>query len=91
MSAPSGKFVLRVPPTLHQHLKEAAEKEGVSLNHIVVSMLAYQLGRKEGEADAQRQRRESVIFTSRRSSSTTTCVSWGCGTIPKQRFYGCCH
>ena len=36
----SGKFLLRVPPYLHQKLAESAEREGVSLNQYLVSLLS---------------------------------------------------
>jgi antitoxin HicB len=36
----SGRFVVRVPRTLHQQLVEAAEQEGVSLNQLINVALA---------------------------------------------------
>jgi predicted HicB family RNase H-like nuclease len=36
----SGKFNLRIPKSLHRRLAEAAEREGVSLNQCVVSLLS---------------------------------------------------
>ena len=39
----SGKFVVRVPKSLHAALAAEAETEGVSLNHLVVAKLAVQL------------------------------------------------
>ncbi|MHB8572945.1 MAG: toxin-antitoxin system HicB family antitoxin [Candidatus Dormibacteria bacterium] len=36
----SGKFLVRVPTTLHAELSRAASKEGVSLNQFVSSILA---------------------------------------------------
>ena len=36
----SGKFVVRVPKSLHKKLVETAEKEGVSLNSLVVKLLS---------------------------------------------------
>jgi antitoxin HicB len=41
---PSGKWVQRVPRSLHQKLARLAEEEGVSLNQLVTGMLAEQLG-----------------------------------------------
>jgi predicted RNase H-like HicB family nuclease len=41
---PSGKWVQRVPRSLHRRLAEQARVEGVSLNQLVTSMLAQQLG-----------------------------------------------
>ena len=36
----SGKFVLRIPKSLHRHLATNAEKEGVSLNQYALYKLA---------------------------------------------------
>ena len=38
----SGKFIVRVPKTLHHRLQLLAQHEGVSLNQLVVSLLAAQ-------------------------------------------------
>jgi antitoxin HicB len=43
---PSGKFVARVPKTVHAKLASQAKAEGVSLNTLVVSLLAEGLGKK---------------------------------------------
>jgi antitoxin HicB len=43
----SGKFVVRVPQTLHADLVRSAEREGVSLNQFVSTTLARSLGRNE--------------------------------------------
>lgn len=40
----SGKFVLRVPPSLHRQLVARAEAEGVSLNLLAVSCLTLGFG-----------------------------------------------
>ncbi len=40
----SGKFVVRVPKTLHRELVEAAEGEGVSLNMYITAALAKAVG-----------------------------------------------
>ena len=47
----SGKFNLRLPRSLHRSLAEAAEREGVSLNQYVVSLLA------RGDVQARLERR----------------------------------
>ncbi len=44
----SGKFVVRVPRTLHRKLDSLAEKEGTSLNQLVVSELSRVVGIAEG-------------------------------------------
>ncbi len=36
----SGKLLLRMPKTLHRHLADAADKEGVSLNQYIVFLLS---------------------------------------------------
>ena len=46
----SGKFVARVPKTVHARLTSRAKAEGVSLNALVLSFIAEGLGRKEGHA-----------------------------------------
>jgi antitoxin HicB len=47
---PSGKWVQRVPRTLHKRLAEAAQREDVSLNQLVTSMLAEALAVKSFSA-----------------------------------------
>ena len=44
----SGKFVARVPKTIHAQLTTRAKSEGVSLNTLVLTFIAQGLGRKEG-------------------------------------------
>lgn len=46
----SGKFIARVPRTVHARLTSRAKAEGVSLNALVLSFIAEGLGRKEGSA-----------------------------------------
>lgn len=41
---PSGKLQLRMPRTLHSQLKVDAERQGVSLNSLIVSLLAGGIG-----------------------------------------------
>lgn len=41
---PSGKWLQRVPRSLHRQLTQMAKKEGVSLNQLVTSMLSQQTG-----------------------------------------------
>ena len=45
----SGKFVVRVPRSLHRELVERAEEEGVSLNQYVNVALARAVGRSGGQ------------------------------------------
>jgi len=44
----SGKWVQRVPKSLHYALAQRAKAEGVSLNQLVLSLIARGLGRREG-------------------------------------------
>jgi antitoxin HicB len=50
----SGKFNVRVPRSLHRKLDEMAEKEGVSLNHYLVSTLSRAVGQVEGHLSRTR-------------------------------------
>jgi len=45
----SGRFVARVPKTVHAQLTTRARAEGVSLNALVLTFVAQGLGRKEGK------------------------------------------
>ena len=46
-SAASGKFPQRVPRSLHAQLIQRAKAEGVSLNTLVVSLVAEGIGRRQ--------------------------------------------
>ncbi len=46
----SGKFVARVPKSIHAKLAARAKAEGVSLNTLVLSFIAEGLGRRESQA-----------------------------------------
>ena len=41
----SGKLLLRLPKTLHKQLTDQAEEEGVSLNSLIVALLAQNYGK----------------------------------------------
>jgi antitoxin HicB len=61
----SGKFVVRVPRSLHRQLSEAAEHEGVSLNQFINVALGMAVGRASETASitypvVERQPRMSV-------------------------------
>lgn len=45
----SGKFVVRIPKSLHRRLALTAEKEGVSLNHLASCLLAGGVGAAVGK------------------------------------------
>ena len=49
-SSVSGRFVQRVPKSLHRQLVDEAKSEGVSLNTLVVSLVAEGLGRRVSKA-----------------------------------------
>lgn len=44
---PSGKFIARVPKSIHARLSARARSEGVSMNALVSAFLAESLGRRE--------------------------------------------
>jgi antitoxin HicB len=46
----SGKFVLRIPKSMHRNLDKAAEEEGVSLNTLVLSIISQGLGSRNADA-----------------------------------------
>lgn len=48
----SGKFVVRLPKSLHAALEREAAKEGVSLNQLVVTKLAVQLNQSTAAASS---------------------------------------
>lgn len=53
VGGPSGKFLVRLPQSLHAALQAEAESEGVSLNQLVVAKLAVNLGQGlKGKAGA---------------------------------------
>jgi predicted HicB family RNase H-like nuclease len=60
----SGRFVVRLPQSLHAGLEREAEKEGVSLNQLVVAKLAAQLNAIVG----QPRRRRKTSGSGRRGS-----------------------
>jgi antitoxin HicB len=49
--APSGRFVARVPRSIHARLSVRAKQEGVSMNSLVSAFLAESLGRREGRSE----------------------------------------
>jgi antitoxin HicB len=50
----SGKFIARIPKSLHTRLVARARQEGVSMNALVISYLAESLGRKETKARSKK-------------------------------------
>jgi len=57
----SGKFVVRITSALHRELVERAKKENVSLNHLVVSLLSYNVSLRSVE-----QKLDQFLVTTRR-------------------------
>ena len=51
----SGKFVTRVPRSLHRDLVKAAEKDGVSLNSCVIMALARSVGSQKVDVGLDRE------------------------------------
>ena len=45
----SGKFVLRLPKSLHKKAARVAERDGVSLNQFIVSSLAQSIGERSAD------------------------------------------
>ena len=56
----SGQFRVRMPKTLHARLVAQAEREGVSLNMLVVSAAARALGQREEIAPKKKRRRRAA-------------------------------
>ena len=50
----SGKVLVRMPPWLHGELASAAAREGVSLNQLVVSLLANRTGQLSASRSGRR-------------------------------------
>mgnify|MGYP000548382227 CR=1 FL=1 len=51
-SLPSGKFIARLPRSLHARLTARARQEGVSMNALVSAFLAESLGRRDSTHQA---------------------------------------
>jgi antitoxin HicB len=52
----SGKFIVRVPRSLHRKLDLQAEREGISLNQYLVATLSLSVGCQEKPAGTRRHR-----------------------------------
>lgn len=46
----SGKFMVRIPKTLHRIITEQSKREGLSLNQYVANVLAYAAGKRSALA-----------------------------------------
>ena len=63
----SGRFVQRVPRSLHAQLVTQAEAEGVSLNTLVVSLVSLGLGRRQSGG----RRLTNKVRSRKRSAAAT--------------------
>lgn len=52
----SGKFVIRLPKSLHRELVEQSEREGVSLNTWVINVLAKSVGQTISSASTTKEK-----------------------------------
>ena len=62
---PSGKWVQRVPRSLHAKLTRAARKEGVSLNQLVTSILSEHFAGREFQRTVEQMMAECISAGSR--------------------------
>lgn len=60
-SAVSGRFVQRVPRSLHAQLITRAKAEGVSLNTLVISIVSQGLGQRQAESSKTGRRAKRAI------------------------------
>jgi predicted HicB family RNase H-like nuclease len=75
---PSGKWLQRVPRSLHKRLVECAENEGVSLNTFVTACLARAVGR----ADAKDRAPVSATVATMHAASPTLLLGQGEPSFP---------
>lgn len=68
----SGRFVIRVAHSMHRTLSERAEREGVSLNSLVVTALATFLGDRDTSTSSYQQ--TVVSFMSRNRLVASPCT-----------------
>jgi antitoxin HicB len=69
VDAYSGKFVARLPRSLHRQLAQRADQEGTSLNQVVVMLLAEGMGRW-----AERERASAAGAYAYAQTGTSTAV-----------------
>lgn len=55
----SGKFMVRIPPYLHEKLAKAADDQGVSINSLVQICLAEAITRLSADKKLRRVQRQS--------------------------------
>ena len=76
---PSGKWVQRVPRSLHKNLIHMAKTEGVSLNQLVTSMLSQQISTRAIQRSVDR------MFAAHASQQRTHAYYWGT-TMPSAAY-----
>lgn len=74
----SGKFVVRLPKSLHKQAVEQASRDGVSLNMFVTSCIAQHVGCRTAESSVARMLSGMVIVTSAHTKSAMH-LSWPSG------------
>jgi antitoxin HicB len=75
---PSGKWLQRVPRSLHKRLVQCAENEGVSLNTFVTACLAQAVGR----ANAKNHAPVSATVTTMHAGAPTLLLGHGASSSP---------
>jgi antitoxin HicB len=69
-SQASGRFVQRLPKSLHARLAERAKQEGISMNALVTSIIAESMGKRENyKSIAKRQKEEVQVYSQRHPKS----------------------
>lgn len=86
----SGKFVVRVPRSLHRDLAETAEREGVSLNHFINTALAQsvgvtQAGQAQPRQEAMARHVARLENLAEELASALRASGLGLGTAPPKR------
>ncbi len=70
----SGKFLIRVPKSIHKKLVEDAEKEGISMNQYVISLLSKQIPTSQAyvqkKSPAYKEAHKNAKKTARKSAIT---------------------
>ncbi|MBI4305590.1 MAG: toxin-antitoxin system HicB family antitoxin [Chloroflexi bacterium] len=70
VNAYSGRFLLRLPKTLHRDLVSAAEQQGTSVNQLILYLLARGLG-ESGTKRAPRTAAKPAARTAHRTTART--------------------
>jgi len=69
---PSGQFVTRIPRTLHKKLKDRAEQERVSLNHLVSVLLTEALENKNWSSIFSKTLEELTVVEDKKKDQLKT-------------------